>query len=163
MNNSTEWTTVGAAKSKHAGIPGQWEGQVTFISEEKGYISASKKRGGRSEPCFFYPQDLGCELKKGDYVCFDVNVNAKRQGHHLLKAFNVEAKGSSNNTQQAKTSARSSGVSNGDSASAHSTSGVRNNMEDLHEARMKRMEDMMTSMALTLSQRPAVAGSDGNQ
>ena len=126
---------------------------MTFISEEKGYISASKKRGGRSEPCFFYPQDLGCELKKGDYVCFDVNVNAKRQGHHHLKAFNVEAKGSSNNTQQAKTSARLSGVSNGDSASAHSTSGVRNNMEDLYDARMKRMEDMMASMSLMLSQR----------
>ena len=145
---------------------------MSFIGEEKGYISASKKRGG--ETCFFYPQDLACDLKKGDYVRFNVDVNAKRREHYHLKAFNVEAMGRSNNTQQAKPLSRPSGVSNGGSTYARSVSEVKNNkedlqearmkrMEDLQEARMKRVEDMMAAMSLTLSQRSAVAGSSGSQ
>ena len=102
-----------------------------------------------------------CELKKGDYVRFDVDVNAKRREHYHLKAFNVEAMGRSNNVQQVKTSARSSGVLNGDSTSAHSTSGVKNNKEDIRDARMERLEVMLE--ALMLSQRSTVAGSSGSQ
>ena len=111
--------------------------------------------------CFFYPQDLACELKKGDFVRFNVHVNAKRREHYHLKAFNVEAMGRSNNVQQVRTSVRPSGVSSGDSTSAHPTSGVKNNKEDIRDARMERLEVMLE--ALMLSQRSTVAGSAGNQ